>query len=155
INPELPSGFDALILDMLEKDPRRRPSSAQVDARLTALAIAHDAPPAAAPLFSARAPLDGREAEAAALAASFEVATTCDAVVHALAAQPGFGRTAVIDHFRLQLQGRTSRCWIGRGRWSERLAGAEAYLPFPEALDRLLRGPNGDAVARAMRLVAP
>src|SRR5262249_37267440 len=41
------------------------------------------------------------------------------------------------------------------GRCSERLAGAEAYLPVLEALDGLLRGGAGEAAARAMRLVAP
>src|SRR5262249_37485999 len=37
----------------------------------------------------------------------------------------------------------------------ERLAGSEAYLPFLEALDSLLRGADGASVAQTMRLVAP
>src|SRR5262249_26709248 len=38
---------------------------------------------------------------------------------------------------------------------SERLAGAEAYLPVLEALDSLVRGTVGEAAARALRLLAP
>src|SRR5262249_26995014 len=38
---------------------------------------------------------------------------------------------------------------------SERLAGAEAYLPFLEALESLLHGAGGEAVARVMKAVAP
>ncbi|HEX5271986.1 MAG TPA: AAA family ATPase, partial [Gemmataceae bacterium] len=42
-----------------------------------------------------------------------------------------------------------------RGRCSERLAGAEAYLPFLEALDSLLQGDGGAPAARVMKLLAP
>src|SRR5262249_29154994 len=38
---------------------------------------------------------------------------------------------------------------------SERLAGAEAYLPFLEALDSLLQGEGGAAAAQVMKLLAP
>ena len=40
---------------------------------------------------------------------------------------------------------------MGRGRCSERLAGAEAYLPFLEALESVLHGAGGEAAARASR----
>src|SRR5262249_23854046 len=46
-------------------------------------------------------------------------------------------------------------CSLARGRCSERLAGAEAYLPFLEALDSLLQGAHGTSVAQAMKLLAP
>src|SRR5262249_3208926 len=48
------------------------------------------------------------------------------------------------------------RAWgLARGQCSERLAGAEAYLPFLEALDSLLRGEGGASAAQAMKLLAP
>src|SRR5262249_7718863 len=42
-----------------------------------------------------------------------------------------------------------------RGRCSERLAGAEAYLPVLEALHNMLHGAGGASAARLMRAVAP
>jgi adenylate cyclase len=49
--------------------------------------------------------------------------------------------------------GRT--CLIARGRCSERLAEAEAYLPVLDALEDLLAADETGAVARAMQVVAP
>src|SRR5439155_8770530 len=40
-------------------------------------------------------------------------------------------------------------------RCSERLAGAEAYLPFLEALDSMLHGEDGPGAAQVMKLLAP
>ena len=44
---------------------------------------------------------------------------------------------------------------LRRGRCSERLAGAEAYLPLIEALESLLRGPEGRSVGELMQRTAP
>src|SRR5262249_18829789 len=50
----------------------------------------------------------------------------------------------------------SGQAWsYARGRCSERLAGAEAYLPFLEAIDSLLQGDGGASIARAMKLLAP
>ena len=38
---------------------------------------------------------------------------------------------------------------VARGRCSERLAGAEAYLPILEALDSLLHRAGGESLADA------
>src|SRR5262249_15716547 len=46
-------------------------------------------------------------------------------------------------------------CRVARGRCSERLAGAEAYLPFLEALDNLLQGDDGASAAQTMKQLAP
>src|SRR5438093_4340393 len=48
-----------------------------------------------------------------------------------------------------------SLCWIARGRCSERLAGAEAYLPFLEALEGLTHSDPRASAARLMQDVAP
>src|SRR5262249_17535279 len=45
--------------------------------------------------------------------------------------------------------------YLARGRCSERLAGSEAYLPVLEALESLLRGPGGDALAETLKWLAP
>ena len=52
-----------------------------------------------------------------------------------------------------EIQSEHPACLIARGRCSERLAGAEAYLPFLEALDSLIRG--NPSVGRVMKTVAP
>src|SRR5262249_33108028 len=44
---------------------------------------------------------------------------------------------------------------VGHGRCSERLAGAEAYLPVLEALDSLLQSEGGAVAAQVMRQEAP
>ena len=46
-------------------------------------------------------------------------------------------------------------CHVARGRCSERLAVAEAYLPVLEAIDSLVRGPAGGPAARCLRTLAP
>src|SRR5205085_1958374 len=38
---------------------------------------------------------------------------------------------------------------------SERLAGSEAYLPILEALESLLHGGSGEAVAQVMKVISP
>ena len=44
---------------------------------------------------------------------------------------------------------------VARGRCSERLAGSEAYLPFLEALDNLLRSESHGSLVRVVKSVAP
>ncbi len=53
----------------------------------------------------------------------------------AVTGEPGIGKTTAVDSFLLQIEG---RCRIGRGRCSERLAGAEPHLPILEALEELI-----------------
>ena len=45
--------------------------------------------------------------------------------------------------------------FVARGRCSERLAGAEAYLPLLEALNSLLEGDGRESVARIVKALAP
>src|SRR5262249_3944929 len=69
--------------------------------------------------------------------------------------EPGIGKTTLVEDFLAEQRATGQTCSIARGRCSERLAGAEAYLPFLEALDSLLRGETGELVARVMKVVAP
>ena len=73
------------------------------------------------------------------------------------AVRDGRGRSRQ-DHARRGISVRRSSTLtrpavIARGRCSERLAGAEAYLPFLEALDSLIRG--NPSIARVMKTMAP
>ncbi|PYQ06664.1 MAG: hypothetical protein DMF82_05645 [Acidobacteria bacterium] len=63
--------------------------------------------------------------------------------------EPGIGKTTVVEAFLSQLAG-TSPVLIGRGQCVEHYGAGEAYLPILDALSRLCREPNRDAVVRAL-----
>ena len=122
------------------------PPAADVVARLTGFATRA---PAVAYLSRARASV-GRERERAELRTAFEAADRGVGQFVAVAGEPGIGKSTLVVDFLAELG---TSAWIGRGRCSERLAGAEAHLPFLEALDSLLERDPG--VAALMKQVAP
>src|SRR5262249_53907278 len=69
--------------------------------------------------------------------------------------EPGLGKTTLVEDFLDELAASGRLCCLARGRCSERLAGAEAYLPILEALDSLLRGDGSAASAQMLKLLAP
>jgi len=72
----------------------------------------------------------------------------------ALSGEPGIGKTTLAEEFIDSLNDAGERCLVGRGRCSERQAGAGAYLPWLEALDAL-RNQGGMQVAKTMKAIAP
>jgi predicted ATPase len=58
-----------------------------------------------------------------------------------------------VEDFLSEIRHANPAWLIARGRCSERLAGAEAYLPFLEALDSLVSG--SPALGRVMKAIAP
>src|SRR5262249_59488592 len=63
--------------------------------------------------------------------------------------EPGIGKATLVEDFLGELASGGRAHGGARGRCSERLAGAEAYLPVLEALDGLLRGTAGEPAALA------
>jgi predicted ATPase len=155
LNPEVPAALDALILHMLAKDPRRRPTAAEVDAALARLAANRSSRPPSSPPGPGRPPTVGRQQERATLGTAFEEAAAGHGLLVCVAGEPGLGKTTLVEDFLEELAAGGRLCSVGRGRCSERLAGAEAYLPFLEALDSLLQGDGSGAAARLMKAVAP
>jgi predicted ATPase len=151
LNPEVPPGLEALIQKMLDKDPRRRPNAAEVAA---ALAKVPEATVSRSERRSRR-PTVGREQERAALQAGFESAAGGRGSLLCVTGEPGLGKTTLVEEFLDELAATGRAHQLARGRCSERLAGAEAYLPVLEALDSLLRGPDGALAASVMRREAP
>jgi hypothetical protein len=155
LNPEVPAALEALVLQMLEKDPRLRPTAAGVDSALAELTGK-----GAGPLVGA-APTDvqrhtvGRQNELAELRAAFDSAVGGRGLFVCVTGEPGIGKTTLVEDFLAELAASGRALTVARGRCSERLAGAEAYLPFLEALESLLHGPGGEAVARVMKVTAP
>ncbi len=69
--------------------------------------------------------------------------------------EAGIGKTSLIEDFLSEISMRAERPIVARGRCSERLAGAEAYLPILEALDSLLHRAGGESLQTLMKTVAP
>jgi predicted ATPase len=155
LNPEVPAPLAALILQMLDMDPRRRPTAAEVEAVLADLTGGGAAPASGAAAPPGCQPTLGRDPERAALRAAFESAAAGRGLVLCVTGEPGIGKTTLVEDFLAELSAQGSVHASARGRCSESVAGAEAYLPVLEALDSLVRGEAGDAAARALRHLAP
>jgi serine/threonine protein kinase/predicted ATPase len=155
LNPEVPASLEALIVQMLSRDAALRPTAAEVAAVLTEL-TAPRASPATLPVARAdRPPPVGRRNELAALYESFESVVGGRGLLLCVTGESGLGKTTLVEHFLEDLTIHGRLCGVARGRCSERLAGAEAYLPFLEALDDLLRSDGGPSAARLLRAAAP
>jgi len=144
--PACQPALDDLILQMIEKDARLRPTTADVAARLTGCLTLE---PAIASTPQHRDSV-GRERERAELRAAFDAANRGAGQIVAVAGEPGIGKSTLVEDFVSEIG---SPIWIARGRCSERLAGAEAHLPFLEALDSLLERDR--AVIKLMSEFAP
>src|SRR5262249_7336298 len=154
-NPEVPAELDGLILQMLEKDPRRRPTAAEVGEVLRALMGGGAVPPATVATRREGRQTVGRDAERAALWDGFGSAAAGRGLVLCVTGEPGIGKTTLVEEFLAGLAAAGRFHGTARGRCSERLAGTEAYLPILEALESLLRGAAGEAAPRLMRGLAP
>jgi predicted ATPase len=155
LNPEVPAALDALILQMLAKDPHLRPTAAEVNAALAELIESRAHPPAHQRPGPGRPPTVGRQQERAALWDAFEAAATGRGLLLCVTGEPGLGKTTLVEDFLDALADAGRPCAVGRGRCSERLAGAEAYLPFLEALDSLLQDDASGAAAPMLKQLAP
>jgi tetratricopeptide (TPR) repeat protein len=152
-NPDVPPALDTLILSMLEKDPRLRPDAAEVERTLAAVAGEPEGLarlPVALPERHTVGHDDVREE----LRRAFDAAATGRGSMVALAGEPGMGKTTLIEDFLRELAASGRSCTVARGRCSERLAGAGAYLPWLEALDSM-RDETGGTAARLLKTVAP
>jgi predicted ATPase len=155
LNREVPALLDALTLRMLAADPHLRPTAVEVEAALRQLAVSIPVETGEGPAGRGSRPTVGRRQERAALNAAFQEAAAGRGSLLCVTGEPGLGKTTLVESFLDELAA-SGRTWsLARGGCSERLAGAEAYLPFLEALDSLLQGEGGASVARALKLLAP
>jgi tetratricopeptide (TPR) repeat protein len=88
------------------------------------------------------------------LRAAFDSVCSGRGMLVCVTGEAGIGKSTLVEEFLAEVGSGHGICRIGRGRCSERLAGAEAYLPLLDALSDLLRRDDG-SVARLMRAVAP
>ena len=153
INLELPPALDALILEMLQKDAARRPTAAEIASRLSKPVSPTRVP--AAPRPAADHERVGRLREREELRSAFNAVTGGHGVLVGVAGETGIGKTTLVEAAVKEFAEGPVPCFIAHGRCSERLAGAEAYLPFLEAFDNLLRAEGRESVARILKAVAP
>ncbi len=152
-NPEVPPALDALILRMLDKNPRLRADAVEVERTLAALAGKPEGIvrlPAAIP----ERHTVGHEQLRETLRQAFEEADAGRGSLVAVAGEPGMGKTTLVEDFLRELAASGRRCTIARGRCSERQASAGAYLPWLEVLDSM-RDETGGTAARLLKTVAP
>jgi predicted ATPase len=153
LNPDVPLSLETLILRMLDKNPLLRPSAVQIAAALGSSEQSTTVPPDAIAATRAGHKTVGRTAERAKLRAAFHSASVGHGAMLYVTGETGLGKTTLVEDFLSDIQQTDPATMIVRGRCSERLAGAEAYLPLLEALDTLV-GAN-PSVARIMKTVAP
>ena len=154
-NPGVPSRLETLILDMLQKDPAARPGAADLIDRLTESTPLAGAIARPEPRIRAETPTVGRRRERGELRKILDGVTNGRGVLIGVAGEPGIGKTSLVEGVLQDLASDAQPWFFARGRCSERLAGTEAYLPFLEAFDSLIRSPARETVSRLMKALAP
>jgi predicted ATPase len=166
LRPEVPAALEAVILKMLEKDAQLRPSANDLARAFQEIRRWRDGenegrrdgekirsiPPSLHPSVppSLRRTV-GREKERSELFAGFDSAVMGRGQLICIAGEPGIGKTALVEDFIEELKGGVRTFCVMRGRCSERLAGAEAYLPWLEALANLLSSESDRSLSRTMQ----
>lgn len=153
-SPGVSSAVEALILEMLQKNPARRPTAMEIVERLgrSATVETTSIPPATLSVEHERV---GRQRESAELLSAFDSVVHGSGLLVGVSGEPGIGKTTLVEDTLRAIAARGVPAYIARGRCSERLAGAEAYLPCLEAFDSLLKGDGRETVARILKALAP
>jgi predicted ATPase len=156
LNPSVPPAVEKLVHRMLAKDPALRPAVSEVELELAALAAgdSRKSPFQGSPAIAERRTV-GREDERAKLRRAYEEACEGRGRILTVMGEPGIGKTLLVEDFLAELAQLPERPFLVRGRCSERLAGAEAYLPVLEALDGLLHQSSWSSVPSLIKTVAP
>jgi len=101
------------------------------------------------------ASLVGRERALDSLAVSLQRALHGRRQFVFVTGESGIGKTALVDAFRLRLEGNVPGLRVARGQCVEGYGGKEPYYPMLEALAQLMRGPSGESVAATLAIHAP
>jgi predicted ATPase len=165
LNPEIPSALEILLLQMLQKDARLRPTAAEVEIALAEIGGHRLSGESRSPVLRPRTRHTvGREKAHGELRGALASAFAGKGLLICVPGEPGMGKTTLVEDFLSDLRAGSEAWIIARGRCSERLAGTEAYLPWLEALDSLLRGADGqsrtsllsgESIAQTTKRLAP
>jgi tetratricopeptide (TPR) repeat protein len=153
-NSRIPAIFDSLVMKMLSKVPDERPTAAEVDDVLDNILSLQSASRHATSGVVAQRGVIGREPELGALRESFDVARRNRAFMVCVSGEPGIGKTTLVETFLRSLADSSSH-FVAVGRCSERLAGAEAYLPLLDAIDDLMHEDGAAELSGLLHSLAP
>ncbi|MCJ7811619.1 MAG: protein kinase, partial [Dehalococcoidia bacterium] len=165
--PEITPALEALILQLLEKDPQRRPASAahvrqaleSIEAGTISLAPSPKGPTAAgSPLY--RRVFVGRETELRQLQSAFDGAMSGQGALMMVVGEPGIGKTALCEQLSTYVTLRGGKTLVGH--CYEEGSLSLPYLAFVEALRsyvltrdvRGLRKELGTGAADVARIVS-
>jgi predicted ATPase/type II secretory pathway predicted ATPase ExeA len=156
LNPSILADFENLVNRMLAKNPSIRPTAVDVEEQLAALATGEPRTTSfqRGPMIADRRTV-GREGERKRMRAIYNQVRDGQGRIVTVLGEPGIGKTVLIEDFLAELALLPERPFVVRGRCSERLAGAEAYLPVLEALDNLLHSSSGVSVHTLIKSIAP
>ena len=154
LNSRIPSVFDSLVMRMLSKDPDERPTANDVDDILDSILALQTASRHATNGVVAQRGVIGREPELGALREAFDAARHGRASMVCVSGEPGIGKTTLVEAFLRSLADSSSH-FVALGRCSERLAGAEAYLPLLDAIDDLLHEDGASELSSLLHTHAP
>ena len=152
LNPEIPVWLEALLLNMLEKDPARRCTAVDLVAAFSQ-AKRTSANTQVGPCPTARH-IIGRRTEREELNAALQDVTGGKSLLVCISGEAGQGKTTLIEDFLLEIAKRETAL-IARGRCAERLSGVGAYLPVLESIESLLGDREREMVAGTMKSLAP
>jgi len=163
LRPELPGEFDLILERSLAKDKDKRyPSVAEMAEALRSLRATLSGQWSGIPIVFDQGQIDspafsfvGREPELNRLEGFLQQAIDGAGLVVFVTGEPGIGKTSLSDEFLRRARARYPGLLVSRGRCVEQYGTGEAYLPFLDAIGRLLDGPGRERLASVMRTYAP
>lgn len=126
--------------------------STEIESLQAELASAAAPPPTA--VRSLQGPFLRREEELRILRENLEAVRAGDVRIVCLTGEPGAGKTTLLAHFIAGMQAAPGQL-VTFSACSQRLAGAEAFLPLLDGLDGLTRTGQNAALTRLLMLTAP
>ena len=146
----IPEQVESLLLRMLNKNPDLRPAAADV---LRGLREVDERPrlSAARSMHRKEYSTVGRDTEKASLRAALDDTQSDGGLMVVVSGDAGIGKTTLVEEFVREAA--AEGVLVATGRCTERLAGSDAYLPWLEALEGLLRSASGSE--RLLQHLAP
>jgi predicted Ser/Thr protein kinase len=145
--------LERIVAKALEKNPEQR-YQVMEDLLMDLRAIRGEMQTVPAVLPAKRRTV-GREKEHAQLQEGLQTVFSGQGLLMCVAGEPGIGKTTLVNEFLAEVHAAARPCTIAPGHCSERLAGTEAYLPFMEMLESLIKSRADGSTAKMMRDKAP